>query len=115
MKSLLTKSVVVLLVALQVCALVVVDDHHLEDVIGLPNAQQKLITRDCGTKGSSKDIPHYCLACLRHANFSFVFAFPALLSVEQSLCSSKLYLPNPFRPADFYISASKRGPPLTIS
>jgi len=115
MKSIFAKFVVLFLIILQISSLVVVDDHHLEDVLGIPNAQQKFTTDDCGSKELHKDIPHYCLGCLRNANFSFVFSSPSLPCIGLSLRPTKFYSSSTVRLADFYISASKRGPPLSIS
>jgi len=115
MKSLFSKSVVVLLIALQLCSLAVVDDHHLEDVFGPPNAQQTLTTHACGAHEIHKDIPDFCLACLRQASVGLVITSPALPGVLQSLSSPRLILATPFRPSDFYTYASKRGPPLFLS
>ncbi len=115
MKSLFAKSVLLFLVILQISSLVVIDDHHLEDVLGIPNAQQTFTTHDCGSKELHKDIPHFCLACLRNANFSFVFTSPSLPCIGQSVRPINFYSSSTVRLTDFYISASKRGPPLSIS
>lgn len=115
MKSLFAKSVLLFLVILQISSLVVIDDHHLEDVLGIPNAQQQITSHDCGSKELHKDIPHYCLGCLRNANFSFVVSSPSLPCIGQSLRPVKFYSSATVRLTDFYISASKRGPPLSIS
>ena len=115
MKSVFAKSVLLFLVILQISSLVVIDDHHLEDVLGIPNAQQTITTHDCGAKELHKDIPHYCLGCLRNANFSFVLSSPSLPCIGQSLHPLKVYSSSIVRLSDFYISASKRGPPLSIS
>jgi len=91
MKSIFAKIVLLFLVILQISSVVVIDDQHLEDVLGIPNAQQKITSHDCGSKELHKDIPHYCLACLRNANFSIVVSSPSLPCIGQSLRSIKFY------------------------
>ncbi|HUL43288.1 MAG TPA: hypothetical protein VLY03_02910 [Bacteroidota bacterium] len=115
MRSLFSKSVVVLLIAVQLCSLVVVDEHHLEDVFGPPNAQHSLTTPAAGTNKTQEDIPDFCLACLRQANVGLVIASPTLPGVVQDVSLPLVHLATPFRPSDFYTYASKRGPPLFLS
>ena len=112
---LVSKPITVLLLTLQLSSLLVVDDHHLEDVVGLPHALQTLKSHDCGSKELHKDIPHFCLACLRQANAGFAFPAIHLPSVVQSLSIIRLASTRSFRQFDIYISASKRGPPPSLS
>jgi hypothetical protein len=115
MKSRFTQYFAAFIIALQLCSVMVVDNHHLEYAFGPMDAAQTLRSSDHGAKEHQTDIPHYCLACLRQANVGVVFISPMLSPVEQ-IVSAPILQPATRTPqSDFYITASKRGPPAFFS
>jgi hypothetical protein len=115
MNSRFTQCLAAFIIALQLCSVMVVDNHHLEYAFGPMNAAQTLRSYDHGAKEHQTDLPHYCLACLRQANVGFVYISPILSPVQQVVSAPILQPATRTLQSDFYITASKRGPPAFFS
>ncbi len=115
MKSLFAKSVLLFLVILQISSVVVIDDHHLEDVLGIPNASRRSPHMTAGQKIFIK---------IFRISVSPVFAMPiSVLFLHHHLfpASGNQYAPLifirllPFVAPIFTSLLQNAGPPLSIS
>ena len=110
------KIVSLFLIFLQLGVAIVEDGHHTETVFASADRTPQVSTHHCD-QGCihHKEIKHYCLACIRHANSNPVLSSPPIFYRESTHRSYISSTSAGFQHKDFYVSASKRGPPPFFS
>lgn len=113
MKSWITSSLAVLVVILQLSAAFVGDGQHTDDIFGTVGAPHQLRNHEDASRCLHRAVGDFCFACIRHANVSTVVSAPPAPRALERLRESQRSHSVPAPQSLYYVSASKRGPPLS--